>query len=138
MKFVYDDGGRKEAGYKGLASDCACRAIAISTGKPYKEIYSLINDYGKRERRANKSTARTGVWSPTLKKIMASIGWRWVPTMQIGSGCTTHLRADELPSGHLVVSLSGHEVAVIDGVIHDTYDCSRDGTRCVYGYFVKA
>lgn len=138
MKFVYDDGGRKEAGYKGLASDCACRAIAIATGKPYKEIYSLINDYGKRERRANKSTARTGVWSPTLKKIMASLGWRWVPTMQIGSGCTTHLRADELPSGHLVVSLSGHEVAVIEGVIHDTYDCSRDGTRCVYGYFVKA
>jgi|SRR5262245_25045412 len=26
-------------------------------------------------------------------------------------------------------------VAVIDGVIHDTHDCSRDGTRCVYGYF---
>jgi len=21
------------------------------------------------------------------------------------------------------------------GVIHDTHDCSRDGTRCVYGYF---
>jgi hypothetical protein len=30
---------------------------------------------------------------------------------------------------------SRHLVAVIDGVIHDTHDCSRDGTRCVYGYF---
>ena len=22
-----------------------------------------------------------------------------------------------------------------DGVVHDTYDPSRDGTRCVYGYW---
>jgi len=28
-------------------------------------------------------------------------------------------------------------VAVIDGVINDTYDCSREGTRCVYGYWEK-
>ena len=26
--FVYDDGGRKDAGYKGDAGDCVCRAIA--------------------------------------------------------------------------------------------------------------
>ena len=32
--------------------------------------------------------------------------------------------------------LSGHLAAVIDGVVHDIHDCSRDGTRCVYGYFI--
>ncbi len=37
--------------------------------------------------------------------------------MQIGSGCTVHLRADELPSGRLVVSVSRHLTAVIDCVI---------------------
>ena len=31
--------------------------------------------------------------------------------------------------------LSRHMCAVIDGVIHDTYDPSRDGTRAVYGYY---
>jgi hypothetical protein len=31
--------------------------------------------------------------------------------------------------------VSRHAVAVIDGVIHDTYDCSRGGKRCVYGYW---
>ena len=55
--------------------------------------------------------------------------------MKIGSGCTVHLRADELPTGRLIVSVSRHVVAVIDGVIHDTHDPSRDGTRCVYGYW---
>jgi hypothetical protein len=58
--------------------------------------------------------------------------------MQIGSGCKVHLRADELPAGRLVVKLSRHLVAVIDGVIHDTYDCSRGGTRCVYGFYQSA
>ncbi len=56
-------------------------------------------------------------------------------SMQIGSGCKVHLRADELTSGRLVANVSRHFVAVIDGVIHDTHDCSRDGTRCVYGYW---
>jgi hypothetical protein len=55
--------------------------------------------------------------------------------MQIGSGCTVHLRPKELPAGRLVVSVSKHLTAVIDGVIHDTHDCSRRGTRCVYGYW---
>lgn len=32
-----------------------------------------------------------------------------------------------------VVRLSKHFTAVIDGVVHDTHDPSRDGTRCVYG-----
>jgi hypothetical protein len=57
--------------------------------------------------------------------------------MQIGSGCNTHLKADELPSGRLVCNVSRHAVAVIDGVIHDTHDCSRGGKRCVYGYWHK-
>lgn len=141
MEFVYDDGGRKEAGFKGDARDCVCRSIAIATGKPYKEVYDTINEFAKAERiskrKHRKSNARTGVYTVTTRKIMAYYGWRWVPTMQIGQGCTVHLKADELPKGRLVVKLSKHCVAVIDGVIHDTYDCSRDETRCVYGYFIK-
>jgi len=55
--------------------------------------------------------------------------------MQIGSGCRVHLRADDLPAGRLIVKVTHHLVAVIDGVIHDTHNCSRGGTRCVYGYW---
>ncbi len=59
------------------------------------------------------------------------------PTMAIGSGCKVHLRDGELPRGRLIVNASKYTVAVIDGVIHDTHDCSRDGTRCVYGCWRK-
>lgn len=141
MDFIFNDGGRAAAGFKGDTRDCVCRAIAIATEKPYKEVYDTINEFAKTERtgkrKRGKSNARTGVYKNTIKKVMEYYGWRWVPTMKIGQGCTVHLKADELPKGRLVVSLSKHCAAVIDGVLHDTYDSSRDETRCVYGYFIK-
>lgn len=139
MEFQYNDGGRKQSGYKGNTGDCATRAIAIATGKPYQEVYDKINVMGKVEktskRRRGKTNARTGVHGHTMRKYMENIGWKWIPTMFIGKGCKVHLRADELPRGRIIVSLSKHYAAVIDGVLNDTYDCSRDGTRCVYGYW---
>ena len=38
--FVENDGGRKATGRKGKAGDCAVRAIATATGKPYQEVYN--------------------------------------------------------------------------------------------------
>jgi hypothetical protein len=134
-----DDGGRALAGYRGKPRDCVCRAIAIATGRPYQEIYDLILRFAEAERpqgRRKRSHPRTGVQKPTIRRIMAHLGWSWCPTMSIGTGCRVHLRADELPPGRLVVACSRHTVAVIDGVVHDTYDSTRGGTRCVYGYYI--
>lgn len=141
-RFVYDDGGRKAAGFKGEAQDCVCRAISIAAEIPYRDVYNLINEFALHEnvgvnKGHKRSNARTGVYKPLIREIMASLGWSWVPTMFVGSGCRVHLKKSELPSGRLVVNVSRHSVAVIDGVIHDTHDCSRGGTRCVYGYFIK-
>lgn len=147
--FIFNDGGRAAAGFKGSAGDCATRAIAIAAGIPYREAYDLVNEFAEGERtrtfrrgkrrgqERSKSSARSGVYGPTMRRIMASLDFEYVPTMSIGSGCTVHLRADELPLGRLIVNVSKHYVAVIDGVIHDTNDPSRAGTRCVYGYFQR-
>lgn len=141
MEWIYDDGGRADAGYKGETSDCVCRAISIAAQMDYKEVYDKINHYAKDERMTKRqgfrSNARKGVRKKTSRKIMADLGWKWNPTMQIGSGCSVHMRAEELPKGRIICQLSKHVVAVIDGVIHDTYDCSREETRCVYGYWTK-
>jgi len=136
-----NDGGREAAGYKGVAGDCVCRAIAIATEKSYQEVYDLINSFAENERKGKrkrgKSSARNGVYKATIRKVMEKLGWEWVPTMFIGQGCKVHLTPNELPKGRLVVSVSKHTTCVIDGVLNDTYDCSRNGTRCVYGYFIK-
>lgn len=139
--FVYNDGGRGNSGFKGMAGDCLCRSIAIATDLPYTAVYELINAFAAQERksrkRTRKSSARNGVYRPTAHKIMRHLGFVWMPCMWIGSGCKVHLRADELPSGRLVIALSKHFTAMVDGVVHDTYDPSREGTRCVYGYWTR-
>lgn len=141
MTYTYDDGGRKDAGYKGSTGDCVVRAIAIATQLPYQKVYDDINLLAKSERtgkrKRGKSNSRLGVYKQTYKKYLLSLGWKWQPTMFIGSGCQVHLAEDELPKGRLIVSLSRHLSAVIDGVVHDTHDPSRGGSRCVYGYFYK-
>lgn len=164
MKYVYDDGGRKAAGYRGSAGDCVCRAIAIASARPYAEVYAALargngaQRITKRTRGAKHRTARDGILTRRkwFKDYMASLGFRWVPTMTIGSGCKVHLSDGELPMGRLVCSVSKHYTAVIDGVIRDTHDPQREagdvttwygpdgkperktvyGGRCVYGYWM--
>ena len=70
-----------------------------------------------------------------FKDYMISLGFIWVPTMLVGQGCKVHLNTDELPKGRLVVSVSKHFTAMIDGVINDIYNPQRESGRCVYGYF---
>jgi len=141
-KFQYNDGGRKEAGYKGNTGDCGVRALSIALELPYQEVYDKVNELCKSERksktRSGKSNARTGIHNHTFKRIAESYGLKWNPTMFIGQGCKVHLKSEELPKGRIICNVSKHYVAVIDGVINDLDDCSREGTRCVYGYFEKA
>lgn len=140
MKQIYNDGGSGT----GKRRDCVTRAIAIATGKPYAEVYDAMCaiNYNSRRDLTCTGSARADKGVDTkckgFKDYMAALGWTWTPTMQIGSGCTVHLRDGELPMGRLIVWVSRHLVAVIDGVIHDTHDCSRGGTRCVYGYWREA
>jgi hypothetical protein len=143
MKIVINDGGRKAAGYKGTAGDCVARAIAIAALLPYQEVYDRLAR-GNATQRASKRTPKRGATAGasinTRRKwfndYMRELGFSWTPIMGIGTGCKVHLRKGELPAtGRLVVSVSKHYTAVIDGVIHDTHDPSRCGTRCVYGYW---
>jgi hypothetical protein len=157
MEFVYDDGGREAAGFRGKAGDCVARAVAIASGKPYAEVYAALADGMGKQRKSKGRSARNGVSTKRkwFKDYMQALGFSWTPTMQIGQGCKVHLDAGELPSGRLVVAVSRHYVAVIDGVLRDTFDARRfafDGladfekdegvgarpSRCVYGYWARA
>lgn len=150
MDFEYADGGRKAAGFKGDTGDCVTRAVAIATGLPYREVYDELFSRNRtfmetsrtkqaRKLRAGKggATPRLGVFKQVYTPYIEELGWTWTPTMQIGQGCTVHLRADELPGGRLIVKCSKHLVAVVDGVAFDNHDPTRDGARCVYGYWSK-
>jgi hypothetical protein len=140
LPWAYDDGGRLRAGFAGEAGDCVTRAIAIATGTPYREVYDGINELAHTwslDGLRVAGTARTGI-DPHVYRIYIRErhGWAWIPTMGIGTGCRVHLRRGELPGGRLIARVSKHLCAVVDGTVRDTYDPARDGTRCVYGYWV--
>lgn len=143
MRIILTDGGRKAAGFEGKAGDCVARAVAVASGQPYADVYRALAAGSGAERvmRGKKrkgATASHGIHTGRVwfKRYMTSLGFRWVATMGIGTGCTVHLRAEELPPGRLVVDVSKHCTAVVDGVVHDTHDPTRGGTRCVYGYWI--
>lgn len=137
--FMANDGGRSKYFDKQAPGDCVVRAIAIALERDYLQVYDALNQIGKTEivLKGRRSNSRNGVRRRTYEKYLEKAGWEWVATTYIGSGCKVHLRSGELPPGRIIVRLSKHMAAVVDGVLHDTHDCSRNGTRCVYGYFRK-
>ncbi|QWE13226.1 hypothetical protein [Polynucleobacter sp. AP-Titi-500A-B4] len=146
--FQLNDGGRDAAGFKGGAGDCVVRSIAIAANLPYMQVYDDLRDANARyaSERDNKlsrhlaqrgSSPRNGNHRNVFHDYILSHGFEWVPTMKVGAGCQVHLRPEELPTGTLIVKVSKHLTAVIDGVIHDTHNPSRGGSRCVYGYYIK-
>ena len=128
MKFTRNDGGRSEK-FKGHTGDCVVRAIAIASEVPYSEVYAELFE-------RNGGTPRNGSYPKAYKPYLEELGFIWTPTMVFGKGCSVHVREDELPEdGRHILRLSKHLSAWIDGTLHDTFDCSRRGTRCVYGYW---
>jgi hypothetical protein len=142
--FVENDGGRSRY-FKGKdVGDCVARAVAIASGRDYKEVYDRLAEGNANQRKSKRTRRSRAVGRKTaahginvkrkwFKDLMKEWGFEWVPAMQIGSGCSTHLCAKELPSGRLVVSVTKHVTAMIDGVIHDTWNPSRVESRPYMG-----
>ena len=148
LSFQFNDGGRAATGCKGRAGDCVVRSIAIAANLPYMQVYEdlrlanesyaqLRNNRLAKRLNAKGSSPRNGNHRNVFHDYIVGLGFRWVPTMKVGAGCQVHLRADELPKAILIVKVSKHLTAVVNGVIHDTHDPARGGNRCVYGYYIK-
>jgi hypothetical protein len=140
-----DDGGRRGAGDG--THDCVPRAIAIATGKPYREVYealvaatreyvrkrprSRVARWIKRSRNGRGFDPAHGVYKKIYRRYVESLGWQFTSTKDR----KVRLRADELPTGWLIVEVHRHLVTVIDHVIHDTFDSGGAGRRPVIGYY---
>ena len=143
LDFVYDDGGRSEAGFKGVCGDCGTRAIAIAMELPYKDVYNELNSIRKElyskarsesQKRLLSGSVRNGTAVVVMDEFMKRHGWSWVATMRIGSGCKVHL-CDMPKSGRFVCRVAKHFVCIADGAVRDIFE--DDPFRCVYGYWKK-
>jgi hypothetical protein len=145
-RWVRTDGGRRAAGV-GALGDCSVRAVAVATGKPYCEVHAAlvkailryvktrrtrVAKWIKQSRGGRGFNPSYGCYNDVVETYLKSIGWEFTPT----KGRKIRLRADELPSGRLIVWVSGHFTAVVDGVIHDTFNSAGAGQRPVKGYYI--
>jgi hypothetical protein len=122
MKFVYNDGGRFEAGYSYHVKDCVCRALSIISERPYREVQAEL-------KRLDPASPRGRAGYP---KYLAARGFAYIP---VPKGEVVLLSPEELPSGRIIVAIKEHIAAVIDGVLYDTYDSSVNGTVRIEGYY---
>ncbi len=143
LRHVLDDGGRADAGYKGDTRDCVTRAIAIATGRSYKQVYTEMSNlaslYYDQHPTLRRHSPRNGVLDKIWVPYIEAQGWRYVEFYRKGQRARAHAHLDgtSVPmEGTFIVRVSGHVVTVIDGELRDTYDSSRYGERVLYGYYV--
>lgn len=130
MKYQYSDGGRAEAGYKGKTGDCVTRAIAIATGKPYKEIYKLLSERNKIA--FGVSSARNGVHKIVYESVLKELGFLWHKAPVFAE---RKARSYDMPKDKIVIARMAHHLcAVVNGVAHDSFDSTN---KMVYGYWSK-
>ena len=135
----YDDGGRAQAGYRGSAGDCICRAIAIACERPYAEIYETLNALCRphwKSPRSQTPSARFGMPREIYEPLLLDFGWRYHTLARRELFTDKHVPLH----GRSIVPLPNqsfpvHICAVVHGVIRDTYDCSFKGTRWINGYY---
>ena len=106
--------------------DCVKRALVKFTGKSYKEISDELSEHRK----------ITGVRCYNDNPNPHSYA-----TNFMGLTCTIFKKSERIsvkdfcnrfPKGKYIANTDGHWVAIVDGIIYDTFDCS-DFT--VYSYY---
>ncbi|MGH3260830.1 MAG: hypothetical protein ACRDNS_02430 [Trebonia sp.] len=136
--FVYDDGGRAEAGFPPLLADgrepgdCACRSISIATRIAYASVHRMLADLAD-----DPAMVDTGLELGVGEALLRSLDWRWtlntraaIPAPGRFDVELRHRRLGDLAPGRYVLEYRcrdrpglplsrGHFSAMIGGAVHD-------------------
>ena len=129
MNYHHNDGGREAAGYKGTAGDCGARAMAIALQLDYRSVYKELSQANADNGRSR--SARSGIMKDTYTEVLKRHGWIWMKAPQFEG---RKARCSDMPKGRVIAKQAKHFVAVIDGVVNDSWNCTE---RMVYGYWAK-
>lgn len=134
LTFQPNDGGRSFFGYaSNHAGDCVVRALAITMGSSYMNMYEFCAKFAKVNEKGIriKSTNVHGWYDKTLKKLMRHFGFKFV--------AHRGLKPLQVPTrGKVVVWTPSHVTAVVNGVVNDTQNGLNDLTLSLSkGYWIK-
>lgn len=125
--WIYSDGGRTQY-FKGNVGDCAARAMAIALNRDYLLCYKELAVQSKLS--TGKCSARSGILKSDYTRVLARHGFHWFPAPIFQN---RKARCSDL-SGVVIARQAKHYVAVIDGIVHDTFDSTQ---KMVYGYWAR-
>jgi hypothetical protein len=109
------------------ANDCAVKALAVATGFSYDDCHSFLELHG-RKRGCGTHTAlilnrQNGCFPELGFRAHGLISWsRPTPAVEAGTfktGVTLRAFARAFPQGSYLVTVSGHALSVVDGVVYD-------------------
>ena len=134
MRYKHSDGGRELAGYKGKnVGDCVPRAIAIALGLKYRATRGELDALNKEMTGGLAMSTQNGTSLPVSHRYLLDAGWEVVLTKG------QYLK-DIPQAGTYIACLARHDCAVVDGTVHDTWDCrtcrrSKCGSPSMKGYY---
>lgn len=131
LGYVKNDGGRAADGFKGRAGDCVARSVAIALDLYYDEVWHALARELKRLSPRHYGPDH-GCAFEAYEPWLAARGWHKV-TVPAG----THLCADDLPWGRLIVYTYKHVTAVINREEHSSWRAGHSGRRKVLWYYTK-
>lgn len=117
---------KTKKGYVWDTGDCTVRAIANSTGCTWLEAYDFLSSRARDEFVIMNDGTKFRDW-------LVSVGAVWTPCKAVAGKkrMTAEEFAKKNTTGRYILTLAGHEAAVVDGKILDAWNC---GGQCVYGY----
>jgi hypothetical protein len=123
MDWIYDDGGSGTGDH----NDCVTRSISIAAQLPYAGVYERVSDLAANHVYEDGTDYEDhcglfsgpdmigAVPSAAVESYLTELGFVW---HRCGLG------DPPLPTtGRLIVEMPAHYTAIIDGVVHDTWDC---------------
>jgi hypothetical protein len=93
----------------------------------------VINELAQAHRsRTGKKTARDGIYKEDFSEVLKRHSWVWHSAPKFDG---RKARANDMPTGRVIVQMARHYAAVINGVVNDSWNSSE---KMVYGYWAKA
>ena len=115
--------------YNRLVDDCVKRSIALTTGISYKDVKKGLNEHKKiTGAKAFNEKGNPGSYMENALGFPRTIAQK----RSDGTRETVEEFARSHPKGRYVVSVVGHWTACIDGIIYDTWDCSKERILSYY------
>lgn len=125
--FVKCDGGRVQSKRPRQTNDCTVRALAIATGADYDVAYDTLKEAGRKCSRGFHFRK----WAAKHSFNGFAFEWMPFPAVKGQRRMNPATFCKQFAEGRYIVKTAKHVFAIIDGVVHDSWEQRAD--RCIYG-----